>query len=133
MRLIHEVIDSIQEWHDEETTPLGAALTEVLGGERGSLPDLADRFAKAGFTPILESWIGDGPIQPIEPRELRVVLGNERVGDLATLTGLPSDQFLAIFARVLPSTVHRMTRHPEVEAPEAVQRTRPRRGASDAA
>jgi len=132
MRLIHEVIDNLQEWHDEETTPLGAALTEVLGGERGSLPDLAAHFAKAGLTPILQSWIDEGPALPIDPRDLRIILGDERVGDLATLTGLPSAEFLAVFARVLPSTVHRMTRHPEVEAPASTHRNRPRRGPSDA-
>jgi uncharacterized protein YidB (DUF937 family) len=127
MRLIHEVIESLRGWHDEEVTPLGAALIELLGGERGSVPELADRFTEAGLGPVMASWIGDGPKLPISTRDLRRVLGDERVGDLATLTGLPSDEFLAIFARVLPNAIHRMTREPESEAPVRAHRI-PRAG-----
>jgi uncharacterized protein YidB (DUF937 family) len=133
MRLIHEVIESLRGWHDEEVTPLGAALIELLGGERGSLPELADRFTEAGLGPVMASWTGDGPKLPISTQDLRRVLGEERVGDLATLTGLPSDEFLAIFVRVLPNAIHRMTREPESEAPVRSRRVSRAGGRSNAA
>jgi uncharacterized protein YidB (DUF937 family) len=133
MRLIHEVIESLRGWHDEETTPLGAALIELLGGERGSLPELADRFTEAGLAPVMASWTGDGPKLPISTQDLRRVLGAERVGDLATLTGLPSDEFLAIFVRVLPNAIHHMTQEPDAEPQVRVRRAHRDRGTSDAA
>ena len=61
MRLIHEVIEDLRRLPDEGLPPIGAALEELLGGERGSLPELADRFTEAGLADIMASWIGNGP------------------------------------------------------------------------
>ena len=47
VRLIHEVIEHLGRLPDGAITPIGAALEERLGGERGSLPELAERFAAA--------------------------------------------------------------------------------------
>jgi uncharacterized protein YidB (DUF937 family) len=115
MRLIHEIIDDLRQLPEENISPMAAALAELLGGERGTLPDLADRFIDAGLAPIMASWVGDEPRLPISPQDLRRVLGDERVGDFSTLAGLSSQDFLVHFARVLPLAVHRMTR--EGEAP----------------
>ncbi len=109
MRLIHEVIDDLRELPDENVSPIAAALEELLGGERGTLADLADRFTKLGLGRIMASWIGDGPNLPISSSDLRHVLGDERVGDFATLAGLSSGDFLVHFARILPAAVHLMS------------------------
>ena len=114
MRLIHEVIEDLRGLPDEEVTPIGAALEELLGGERGSLPELAERLTEAGLGNIMASWIGHGPNLPISTR--RRVLGKERVADLATLTGMTSGDFLVHLARLLPAAVHRMTPEGELEA-----------------
>ncbi len=109
MRLIHEVIEDLQKLPDGAVTPMGAALEELLGGERGSLPELAERFTEAGLQPVMTSWIGNGPNLSISTRDLRRVLGEERVEDLATLAGMASGEFLVHLARLLPAAVHRMT------------------------
>jgi uncharacterized protein YidB (DUF937 family) len=109
MRLIHEVVDDLRGLPDENVSPIAAALEELLGGKRGTLADLADRFTRVGLGRIMASWIGDGPNLPINSLDLRHVLGDERVGDFATLVGLSSDDFLVHFARILPAAVHRMT------------------------
>jgi len=109
MRLIHHVIEEAASEPGEEITPLGAALAALLGGERGSLPELADRFTAAGLGYVMASWIGHGPNLPIAPKDLGRILGHERVEDLATLTGLKAEEFLNRLSRVLPEAVHRMT------------------------
>jgi uncharacterized protein YidB (DUF937 family) len=109
MRLVNEVIADLRGTPDAPETPMSAALEELLGGERGSPPELTDRFTAAGLGHIMASWIGNGPNLPITAEQLRRVLGAERVGDLATLAGLPSDRFLARMARLLPAAVHGMT------------------------
>ncbi len=124
MRLIHEVIEDLRGLPDEEVPPIGAALEELLGGERGSLPELADRFTEAGLAEIMASWIGNGPNLPIGTRDLRRVLGEERAEDLATLAGLTSEDFLVHLARLLPAAVHRMTLEGEMETPVEPRRSR---------
>ncbi|HUC17927.1 MAG TPA: YidB family protein [Acetobacteraceae bacterium] len=109
MRLIHHVIEEAATQPDEEITPLGAALEALLGGQRGSLPELADRFTAAGLGYVMASWISRGPNLPIAPEDLGRILGHERVKDLATLTGLKAREFLKRLSRALPEAVHRMT------------------------
>lgn len=109
MRYIHQVIEDLRSQADEQVTPLGSALNALLSGECGSLPELADRFTDAGLGPIMTSWIGKGPNLDISVRDLRHVLGEARVAELATLAGTPSGEFLVRLARLLPAAVHRMT------------------------
>jgi uncharacterized protein YidB (DUF937 family) len=109
MRLIPQVIEDLRGLPEGDVSPMDAALEELLGGERGSLPDLADRFTQVGLGHIMASWIGNGPNLPITTGDLRRLLGEERVQDLATLTGLSSEDFLVHLARRLPEAVHRMT------------------------
>lgn len=88
MALVHHVIQDLNTRHGEElVTPLGAALEDLLGGERGSLEDLADRFTEAGLGHVLASWMEDGPQRAIGARALRRVLGEQRIQDLATGSG----------------------------------------------
>ncbi len=119
MRLLHEVIDDLHHHAEEHAiTPLGHVLEELLGGERGTLHDLADRFTQAGLGRIMASWIGHGPNLPINPDELRHVLGDERVQDMATLAGMSAVELLERLCRLLPPTVHAMT--PEGHLGEAL-------------
>jgi len=57
----------------------------------------------------MTSWISDGPNLSVSTRDLRRVLGEERVDDLAALAGMSSGDFLVRLARLLPAAVHRMT------------------------
>ena len=115
MRLIHEVVEDLRRLPDGPVTPMGAALEELLGGERGSLPELAERFNEAGLGHIMASWIGHGPNLPVNTRDLRRVLGEERAEELATLAGMASGDFLVHLARLLPAAVHGMTPEGELE------------------
>jgi uncharacterized protein YidB (DUF937 family) len=127
MRLIHEVIPDLREFleqDEEDRTPMATALEELLGGERGSLVELADRFREAGLGAIMASWIGPGPNLPIDTADLRRALGEQRVQDLATLAGLPVGQFLVRLARLLPAAVHRMTQEGTLEEAEEPGPTR---------
>ncbi len=133
MRLIHQVIDDPRGLPEAEVSPLGSAIEELLGGGRGSLPELTERFTRAGLAHIMASWIGNGPNLPISPRDLRTVLGEERVADLATLAGLSSDHFLVHLARLLPAAVRRMTPEGEMEPSAVPHQAARRRGAPDAA
>jgi uncharacterized protein YidB (DUF937 family) len=133
MRLIHQVIEDLKGLPDDELSPIGAALEELLGGERGSLPELTERFTRAGLEHLIASWVGNGPNLPISTRDLRRVLGEARVEDLATLAGLSSGDFLVHLARVLPAAVHRMTPEGELETPPAPRRPRRGGGTSDVA
>ena len=117
MRLLHEVYEELGE-EDGDVTPLGSVLEDLLGGPRGTLPNLADRFTQAGLGALMASWINDGPNLPITPSQLRTVLGNERTRDFATAAGLPEDDLLRRLAACLPRVIDRMTPNGHVQERE---------------
>jgi uncharacterized protein YidB (DUF937 family) len=126
MQLIHTVIDDLQALRDDDVTPMGAALAELLGGERGPLIDLADRFTQADLGEIMASWIGNGPKLSISMHDLRRVLGESWAEELATLAGLESEAFLRRLVGLRPDAVHRMTPGPGLET--AMEPARPHHG-----
>ncbi|MBV8573802.1 MAG: DUF937 domain-containing protein [Acetobacteraceae bacterium] len=109
MRLLDEVYDEIRREPESSIAPLGSVLRDLLGGPRGTLANLADRFTQAGLAEIMASWIHDGPNLPVTAGQLRTVLGAERARDFATEAGMPEDDLLWTLARYLPRVVDRMT------------------------
>jgi uncharacterized protein YidB (DUF937 family) len=55
--LVHEVLREMSGGDDRDVFPLGAAIEDLLGGPRGTLADLADRFTQARLGAIMASWI----------------------------------------------------------------------------
>jgi uncharacterized protein YidB (DUF937 family) len=110
MRFLHEVIDDLgMPADDAAATPMGHVLEALLGGERGTLANLGSQFTRRGLGHIMASWISNGPNLPVRPAELRAVLGEERLRDLATLAGMPSAALLERLCELLPRAVHAMT------------------------
>jgi uncharacterized protein YidB (DUF937 family) len=118
MRLVDEVVEELAGADPRGIAPIGQAIADLLGGPRGTLADLAEQFTRAGLGHVMASWIGNGPNEPIAPDQLRRVLGDERVRDFATLTGLPEDGFLARLAAHLPGVIDRMTPEGHVQQRE---------------
>ena len=110
MRLVHEVIYDLHYRAKEHAIrPLGHVREELLGGERGTLPDLAGRFTQAGLGSVITSRTGNRPNLAIRPGDLRRAMGKERAQDMATLAGMRSDALLDRLCRMLPPTGHAMT------------------------
>jgi len=118
MRLLDEVYDEIRDEPDASLAPLGSVLRDLLGGPRGTLANLADRFTEAGLAEIMASWIHDGPNLPVTASQLRTVLGEERTQSFATGAGLSENDLLWSLARYLPRVINRMTPSGHVEARE---------------
>jgi uncharacterized protein YidB (DUF937 family) len=74
----------------------------VLGG-------LLERFTQSGHGDKINSWIGPGQNQPIEPHELEGALGDDTVQDLSRQTGLPRGDLLGQLSQLLPGVVDQLT------------------------
>ena len=90
---------------------LGAAvlpvvMSEVMGtGSQGGLNAIVAKLQQAGLGDQVKSWIGTGANLPITADQLRQVLGNDTVKQLAAKYGIPVDQLSEILAHQLPPTV----------------------------
>jgi uncharacterized protein YidB (DUF937 family) len=116
------------------TSPLAAALRSLLAPrsvEAGRAPDdthvepdalqqLIARFQQGGLAEIIQSWIGTGQNEPIDPQQVRQALGQDKIEELSNQTGLPHETLLSELARLLPSVIDRLT--PQGRLPGSEQR-----------
>jgi uncharacterized protein YidB (DUF937 family) len=90
---------------------LGAAvlpvvMSEVMGtGGQGGLSAIVAKLEQAGFGDHVKSWIGNGQNLPITADQLRQVLGNDTVRQIAAKYNIPIDQVAEVLAHQLPLAV----------------------------
>jgi len=75
----------------------------------GGLQGLLDRLQQSGHLGQVNSWLGRGENQPIGADDLRRVLSDEHVRQIAERLGIPADQVLATLSKVLPEAVDRQS------------------------
>jgi uncharacterized protein YidB (DUF937 family) len=87
-----------------------------------SLDSLMERFTRSGHADKIQSWVGPGENQPIQPDELQAALGPDGLDHLQKETGLPRDQLLSQLSKMLPQVVDKLT--PNGRLPTEQERAR---------
>ena len=85
--------------------PTNAPAGSILGG----LNDLIGKLAAGGAGPQVNSWVGHGANQPIQPGQLGSALGQNTLNELSQRTGMSQQELLNQLAAVLPQLINRMT------------------------
>ena len=106
------------------SSPMGSILSSMLGsGQQGGMTNsgaagglggdglggLLQQFQNAGLGHVAQSWVGNGPNQPVSPDQLQNVFGQGRVNDMATRAGMQPGDFLSQLSQHLPNVVNGMT------------------------
>ena len=89
--------------------PGGSGMAGQSGGMGGGLSGLLSSFQQAGLGHIAQSWVGNGPNQPVSPQQLQTVSGDNQVQGMASQAGIGSQDFLSQLSQHLPNVVHGMT------------------------
>jgi len=98
-----------------QTGAVGAPAGSVVGG----LSDLIGRLTAGGVGPHVNSWVGTGANQPIEPGQLGGALGQNALNELSQRTGMSQQELLNQLAVVLPQLVNNLT--PRGRVPTAAE------------
>ncbi len=89
-----------------EAAVVPVVLNQVLGsGGQGGLSSIVAKLQQSGLGAQVSSWLGNGENLPITADQLKQVLSNDQVKQLAAKFGIPVDQVLAALAQQLPATV----------------------------
>jgi uncharacterized protein YidB (DUF937 family) len=103
--------------------PQGGILDQISKGVSGTaLGDILDRFRDAGAGSKVDSWVGTGPNQPIEPNEVEAAIDEGTLTSLSMQTGLSREELIRRITRDLPEAVNKMTPNGELP-PEPTQRS----------
>ncbi|ESX91418.1 YidB family protein [Mesorhizobium sp. LNJC403B00] len=102
--------------------PQGGILDQLSKGISGTaLGDILDRFRGAGAGSKVDSWVGTGPNEPIQPSEVEAAIDEDTLTSLSMQTGLSREELISRITRDLPEAVSKMTPTGElpVEAPKS--------------
>jgi uncharacterized protein YidB (DUF937 family) len=97
---------------------MGQVLTDLIAGRNytqgGGVGGLIDQFKQAGLGHVADSWVSNGPNQPVSPDQLRRVFGHNQIEDMAEQSGMPQDDFLNQLSEHLPRAVDHVTQNGEI-------------------
>ena len=79
------------------------------GGLLGGLGDLVSKLQGAGHGTVVNSWIGAGANQPIQPAQLGSALGQQTISSLAQKAGISEQDLLAQLSQALPGIINNLT------------------------
>lgn len=88
-------------------TPQQGQAAQAFGS--GGLVDLVQQFRGAGMGRQVDSWVGTGPNESIEPKALEAVFGGEKLGAMASEAGMPKSDLMSGLAAMLPQAISGLT------------------------
>ena len=122
MRILESVLGSLLGGSAGASSPMGGILASILGGQggmggsalnntgmAGGLGNILSQFQQAGLGHVAQSWVSNGPNQPVSPQQLQNVFGEDQVQDMAGQAGMEPGDFLSQLSQHLPNAVNGMT------------------------
>lgn len=78
-------------------------------GQNGGLAGLAQAFQNKGLGEQMASWISTGQNLPISPEQIKSVLGEGQLGQIAGQLGMNEQQAAGGLADLLPQVIDKIT------------------------
>lgn len=95
-------------------------ISSVLGmlgdSKAGGINGLIESFTKNGLGDIISSWVSTGKNLPVSADQITQVLGQGKISQLASQTGLSKDDITKHLSSILPGIVDKLT--PQGKVPE---------------
>jgi uncharacterized protein YidB (DUF937 family) len=89
----------------QQPVPTNAPAGNILGG----LNDLIGKLTAGGVAPHVDSWVGPGANQTIQPGQLGGALGQNVLNELSQRTGMSQQELLNQLTAVLPQLINHLT------------------------
>ena len=88
-----------------QPVPTNAPAGSILGG----LTDLIGKLSAGGVAPQVNSWVGHGQNEPVQPGQLGSALGQNVLAELSQRTGMSQQELLSQLSTVLPQIINHLT------------------------
>jgi uncharacterized protein YidB (DUF937 family) len=85
-------------------------LTDLVNNpETGGLQGLIQKFHSNGLGDLVNSWVGSGANQSISGDQVASVIGQDRLGAIASKFGIQPDQISGLVAQHLPDIISKLS------------------------
>lgn len=99
---------------------VGAEMVTVVNGlieKHGGVQGIVNQLQANGLGKTVNSWIADGPNEPVSAGDVHKAFGDQTIGELAAKSGLTTQELTAKLAQVLPHAVDALTPDGQVPKP----------------
>jgi uncharacterized protein YidB (DUF937 family) len=111
MGLLDQIGNAVQGGMGKSGGAQGALLQQLVGmlSKPGALNNLMGAFQGAGLGNVVQSWVSTGQNLPISPDQVRSVLGQGTVADMAKRAGMDESETANTLSGLLPELVDKAT------------------------
>ncbi|CAA9337965.1 MAG: hypothetical protein AVDCRST_MAG71-2077 [uncultured Lysobacter sp.] len=114
----------------DQTRPLGLSqpqakqllamlVTRVYSDRDGGPAGFVDHLRALDLNRPLDSWLGPGPNEPMDPHRIDAALGTDHVQHMSERLTLPISTVRAAAATMLPEVIHELSEHGDLPASHA--------------
>jgi uncharacterized protein YidB (DUF937 family) len=97
---------------------LGPLIAKFL--QNGGLSKIMQGAQANGLSAQADSWVGTGANEPLPPSEVRAVIGDDAVHEMAREAGISDDEAADVLAAVVPEMVNGLTPNGQVPSDQEV-------------
>jgi uncharacterized protein YidB (DUF937 family) len=111
MSILDSVMNAVEQHSvvsPQQHSTLVESAMKMLGNHAG-LSEVVGNAESQGLGSIVQSWIGNGANQSVEPQQVQGLLGPDRIAQLASRAGIPAGVASVALARILPVLVDKLT------------------------
>ncbi len=101
---------------ENKQNDLMSSIMFLVGSESGGLNGLISQFKQKGLGDVISSWVGTDKNLPVSSDQIKNVLGNDTVKEMASKLGMDSNALTGQLSNLLPQVVDKLT--PEGKVPE---------------
>jgi uncharacterized protein YidB (DUF937 family) len=91
-----------------------ASAAQKFIDSQGGLAGLVQNFQNKGLSGIVNSWVATGPNLPISAEQIKSVVGEKTVHEIAGAVGKNPDELLQSVSTLLPALVDHLTPNGQV-------------------
>lgn len=87
----------------------GHVVNMVKDPQTGGLEGMLQQFRQKGLGDTVDSWVGKEANKAISPEEIQKVLGQSRIGEIASKFGISPQEASQKLAQILPKVIDKLT------------------------
>lgn len=112
MSLLDQVVGAVASKIGTQTNVQNGLVESVfslISNHSGGLSGLVQAFKGKGLDNIVDSWVGTGQNLPVNPDQIKSVLGATQIRDIAQKLGVTEEAASAQLSQLLPTVVDKLT------------------------
>ena len=100
---------------NQTDNPMLRSVATMLANHEGGIDGLIQQFKDKGMGDVIGSWVGTGQNAPISVDQLKDVLGEGKIAEIANSLGISHGEAASQLSAALPQLIDKLTPNGQVD------------------